>query len=296
MKVDPHILGLAIMDLLARDVITEHAHSGVKNWYAYKRIQPEPVAAKLAAIAPVYRSISQGDFPNKVGDALEIILLKTLQTLRNTDPRFNYLGSFLLDRPKNAQGRYVKVEPPQTVSGGTTKKQADFMLMGFEEGIISIECKNYREWLYPSHTQIRELIIKSYETNTLPLLVQRRIHYSTISNFLVPAGIMAHETLLQYYPEDEVALAEDVKRARGLGFTDVTASYDPHDRTKRFFTETLPKIVPSMAGAWAKNRDALYDFALGKQNIAQLYTSIGSPAGGKWKNFGEEASLEGHEE
>lgn len=294
MRVDPHLLGLSILDLLERDVIVEHRHTST-GWLAYKRARPEPIEAKLADLVPLYHQISQGEFPNRVGDALEIAVLSGLRALAAKDSRFAYLGDFHLDAPKNAQGRYIKVEPPRTVSGGTTNKQADFMLIGFPEGIISIECKNYREWLYPRHTHIAHLIRKSYETNTIPLIVQRRIHYSTLSNFLEPAGIIAHETLYQYYPDDELALAARVKSVRGLGFSDVLASRVPHQRTLEFFTDRLARVVPPMAAKWARNREALYRYAIGEANLAETYTAIGSPAGGKWKAYGEQADFEGHE-
>ncbi|HEU0147588.1 MAG TPA: hypothetical protein VFR21_12005 [Bradyrhizobium sp.] len=101
---------------------------------------------------------------------------------------------------------------------------------------------------------------------------------------LEPAGIIAHETLLQYYPEDQAELAAEVKHARKLGFTDVTATEDPHPRTTRFFSEILPRIVEPMATKWFANRSALVAYASGEINLAQLYTEIGSRPGGKWED------------
>ena len=37
-----------------------------------------------------------------------------------------------------------------------------------------------------------------------------------------------------------------------------------------------------MADKWRHNRKALYEYANGGMNIAQLYNAISSPAGGKW--------------
>jgi hypothetical protein len=77
-------------------------------------------------------------------------------------------------------------------------------------------------------------------------------------------------------------LAAKVRDKRSLGFTDVLAQEEPHDRTVRFFQKTLPKIVDPMGETWHRNKDALLEYALGSTNLAQLYTAIGSPAGGKW--------------
>lgn len=70
-----------------------------------------------------------------------------------------------------------------------------------------------------------------------------------------------------------------------LGFTDVLSTEEPHARTIKFFLQSLPKIVQPMAEAWNRNRDALYAYAQNQMNLAQLYTEIGSVAGGKWKDF-----------
>jgi hypothetical protein len=99
---------------------------------------------------------------------------------------------------------------------------------------------------------------------------------------LQPAGIIAHESLFQYYPSDQAELAAKVRNKRSLGFSDVLATEDPHARTAKFFDATLPSIVGIMAERWFRNQHALIAYAAGEINLAQLYTEIGSPAGGKW--------------
>jgi hypothetical protein len=119
------------------------------------------------------------------------------------------------------------------------------------------------------------------------VLVARRIQYSTITNFLEPAGIIAHETYFQYFPADQADLATKVKDKRSLGFTDVTATDDPQARTVTFFKTNLPKIVDRMSAQWKANQNALLEYALDQMNLAQLYTEIKSPAGGKWVQLNE---------
>lgn len=80
-------------------------------------------------------------------------------------------------------------------------------------------------------------------------------------------------------------LAERAKHKRSLGFTDVIATEDPHPRTVKFFNRILPKIVDYMGERWKANRSALVDYAVGDINLAQLYTAIDSPAGGKWEDY-----------
>src|SRR5262249_55412535 len=121
-----------------------------------------------------------------------------------------------------------------------------------------------------------------------PVLIARRLHYTTRANFLEPAGIIAHESYYQYYPADQSERADKVRHKRSLGFTDVTASEDPHPRTTRFFGSILPKIVDDMAARWKANKDALWAYATNQIHLAQLYTRIDSPAGGKWEDREED--------
>jgi len=289
-RVDPHLIGLAIFDLrnLGRLRETTHPATGTTSWYSNLLTEQAMIAERLDELAPLYASVSAGGFGNLTGDALEVIVYKCLDKIAAAKPRYTYQGHFELDKPKDKHGRYRKVQPPKAVAGHSTAKEADFLQFGYEAGPLAIECKNYREWIYPHHGVIKETIVKAYELGCLPVLVARRFHYTTMTNLLRPGGILAHEALFQYYPADQAELAERVRDKTKLGFTDVLASEEPHARTEKFFSSDLPKVAEMMAAAWGANRDALYAYARDQMNLAQLYTEIGSPAGGKWQNFGKE--------
>ncbi|MGB6286368.1 MAG: hypothetical protein WBG18_18465 [Xanthobacteraceae bacterium] len=77
-------------------------------------------------------------------------------------------------------------------------------------------------------------------------------------------------------------MATKVKDKRSLGFTDVVASEEPSARTLTFFRDNLPKVVDRVSAKWKENQDVLLGYALDQMNLAQLYTAIKSPAGGKW--------------
>lgn len=282
-RVDPHLIGYAIMDMqeLNRIKKVEHRPSRTKNWCANIGTPDAKIEEKLNTLGPLYAYVSGGGFGNLTGDALEIVAFKCLKQIADVTPRFAYQGHFYLDQPKKG-GRFVKVEPPQMLLGGQTAKRHDFLQFGYDDGTLGIECKNFREWLYPSDQKIKDLITKSYEMQAIPVIIDRRIHYSTQTNLLAPAGIIAHESYYQYYPSDKADVAEQVRHKRSLGFTDVRATEEPDPRTVKFFQTILPKIVPPMAALWRGNRQVLYDYAKGDLNLAQLYTAIGSPAGGKW--------------
>jgi len=285
MRVDPHLLGLAIQELTAeRRILTKYKHSSTHriNWYANARTLTDDVHQKLDKVAPLYAQVAIGDFGNFLGDALEVIVFKTLRALNQSTPRYTFNGAFDLTGPRTKENRYRKIEPPQVISGHETKYRADFILYGFESGPLCIECKNYREWIYPHHEIISNLIVTAAEMRTTPLLIARRIHYTTITNFLKPAGILAHETYYQYYPAEYQDLAKQAKHKRSLGFSDIRATEEPEPRTLKFFQTDLPKVVDDAAERFKRNRDNLLEYAREDINLAQLYTAIDSPAGGKW--------------
>lgn len=285
MRVDPHLIGRAILDLteLNRLVTHHHQSTGRLGWLSNPGRAAAEVTERLNFLAPLYDSVSGHGFGNLTGDALELVVWKALRSVHAAKRRFTYQGHFDLTQPKNDHGRYRRVQPPKSNGEYTTKKEADFFQFGHTAGALCIECKNYREWIYPDHVIIKELIIKASDLQMIPVLVARRLHYTTRNNLLAPAGIIAHESLYQYYPADKAELAAQVRHARNLGFTDVLAVEEPHARTQRFFGELLPGLVAPMGAKWTKNMGALVAFANEEIQLPELYREIGSPAASSWE-------------
>jgi hypothetical protein len=279
-RVDPHLLGLAIRQLTEeRRIVNRYDHPAVKtSWLANARTEEKVVREHLDVIAPIYAAVSAGTFKNRIGDALEIVTQRAIEQLRGGDARYSFSGYFDLSAPLNKEGRIPKIEPPHAISGNHAEKLADFHLHGFVSGPVCVECKNYREWVYPSSTIVAELIEKALGLDATPLLVARSVHYTTVAHLLAPAGILVHETYHQYYPEDEIVIATKVADKRLLGFTDVRATYSPAPRTRIFFSKELPSIVDEAAKRFRRNRNALSQFVDRKISLADLYRAISSPA------------------
>lgn len=281
-RVDPHLLGLAIMDLKEQNRLNSSTHkaTGSQTWYSNRLTKHDEIAQRLELLAPIYADTLNAS--NHVGDALEIITEKAIAKSFEGQKRHTYQGHFLLEEPRDKHGRYTKLQPPKNIGPHSTLKEADFIIFGYDQGPLCIECKNYREWFYPHHNEIKSTIIKSYELGAIPVFVGRRIHYTTRENFFAPAGIVFHESFHQYYDPIHANIAEQAKDKTLLGFSDIRASHDPEKRTIRFFADFLPSLIEKAEPLWAKARDSAYDYAKNKMNLAQLYTEIGSPAGGKW--------------
>lgn len=281
-RVDPHLLGLAIMDLQEQNRLktAKHKATGPQRWYANRLTKAEEINPRLNELAPIYAETLAAS--NHVGDALEVITEKAISSAFHGQQRFTYQGHFLLDEPRDKHGRFKKFQPPKAIGPHSTLKEADFILFGFDQGPICVECKNYREWFYPHHGEIKSTIIKAYELGTIPVFVGRRIHYTTRENFFAPAGIIFHESFYQYYDPEHTELAAKAKEKSLLGFSDIRASHEPDTRTSKFFADYLPSLLETAAPRWAAARDSAYAYAKNEMNLAQLYTEIGSPAGGKW--------------
>lgn len=288
LRVDPHLVRLAIKDLLETNRLKIHTHPSTSShtWYSNISISAEEAKPVLDDIAPLYAQVAGSAFGQLTGYALELVIYRCLVQLRTSAARYNFQGHFKLHEPVDVTtGCYKKVQPPKTIDSHTAIKEADFLLFGHDCGVICIECKNYREWIYPHNTVIKELIVKAIQLNAVPLLIARRMHYTTMTNFLEPAGIIAHQTYHQYYPVHAPDVADRARNKSLLGFTDVRAKDQPEPRTTKFFSDHLPAITDRMAAKWQANKPVLHSFALGELNLSQLYTEIGSPAGGKWQNF-----------
>lgn len=292
-RVDPHLITLAITDLLAlrRLVINQHALTGTTPWYSNPGRAWTEVSEKLEKLAPLYHTVSR-TLSNVIGDALEIATFRALETTRDAHPRYHFDGHFYLDRPKNAHGRYHQRKAPKEMGARSTVYQPDFLQYGHDAGTICVECKNMREWLYPRRDQIKIHILRCSDLDVIPLFVARRIHYSTLTNFFEPAGIIAHESYFQYFPSDQIEVATRAKHKRSLGFSDIIATEAPDQRTIRFFRDELPGLVGPMARKWRQHKAALTEYAKGQINLAQLYTAIGSRAGGKWQEGEPEPEID----
>lgn len=112
-RVDPHLLGLAIMDLteLGRLKTATHAATGSQKWYANKLTKPDEIEGRLEELAQLYARTLQSS--NSVGDALEIITEKSIIAAFEGERRYSYQGHFLLKKPKDKHNRIRKIQPPK---------------------------------------------------------------------------------------------------------------------------------------------------------------------------------------
>jgi hypothetical protein len=183
------IVSLAIDDLIALHRLAIHTHNstGAKPWYANIGTKARLVDDRLKSLAPLYNQVSN-TLSNAIGDALEVATFQALRAARAKSPRYQFDGHFFLNRPKK-DGRFQRRKPPMAIDDFTTTKEPDYIQYGHDAVPLCIECKNYREWFYPTKPYIKHHILRCVEFDCIPVFVVRRIHYSTLTNFFEPAEL-----------------------------------------------------------------------------------------------------------
>lgn len=163
-------------------------------------------------------------------------------------------------------------KPPQTKFSGksfTGAGDLDHYLVYKQEGtLVGVEDKNYREWIYASSGKLRELLGKALTYGMLPVLVARKIHFTTriLCHHL---GAVAFETHYQFFPTKYAERLADARHKDGLGFADIRFTEEPPPHVIRLFSEYLPRLVPSSWEKFKSNDDIIRRYV--NQDIDYLH-------------------------
>jgi len=159
---------------------------------------------------------------------------------------------------------YIKEEPPSSLDGNSLpgKQKLDFVFSHPVSGWAGIEVKNKREWMYPSNSDVRELLGKCLALEAVPVLIARRIPFVTF-RVLSPCGLVIHQTYNQRFPASERALASKLREKTLLGYHDIRLGNDPDARLTKFIGADLPKILPNARSRFDRYRDLLEPYGRG---------------------------------
>ena len=173
----------------------------------------------------------------------------------------HYFGNYPdLDAHDNST-LFAKEEPPSSLSGHRIPgdKKLDFLVQHPQGGYAGIEVKNIREWMYPDREEVREMLFKCCAINVVPVLIARRIHYSTFS-VLNPCGVIIHQTYNQLYPDSAHELAAKVRDKQLLGYHDVRLGNQPDQRLVRFIHKNLPQVLLGSRVSFNAFKDLLSNY------------------------------------
>ena len=255
-RVDPHVLTSVRNRLVKNGDFVRIVRNGTP-WYCLASADTAAVEARLATLHALHRQTQDGAFANRIGQVLEIAVYRALAS----QTELHYYGGFRdLDHHDDSTN-YSKNEPPDTLSGNSIHpKNLDFLVHTPDAVYAGIEVKNIRQWIYPNRPEIRDVLYKCCVLDVVPVLIARRIHYSTFS-VLNPCGVLIHQTYNQLYPTSDAALAAAVRQKDTLGYHDVRTGNTPDARLVRFIQQHLPALLPDARNRFDAFKDLLRDYA-----------------------------------
>jgi hypothetical protein len=137
---------------------------------------------------------------------------------------------------------------------------------------IGLEAKNIREWVYPSAWQIWRLIARACSFECLPVLITRKIPFTTRSGLFKNFGILGFESQFQYFSPQVKALSkyrfdQNVVHKDRLGFADIKYFKDGDAVPKhfnQFFESNLYKNAPLYYDRFLSHLPILKKYAIDK--------------------------------
>lgn len=228
-KINPHIVTEALHKLTKEKVISKinQPFSNQVNIPCYiyefsKNFKLDLVKKRKEQIFPYLDILKNNKNPNhnnlhkQLGYALEIPVFERLNQLA-ANHNYKLQGKF-----KNyANYDYKtakKTEPTKLINNIKTKGKVDFILETGND-ILIIECKNIRNWIYPNNSEFLKLLQKAIDTNTIPVLIARKHHFTM--NIFRLAGLITHDTYKQIYPAHEYDFASKIRSIEILGYHDI---------------------------------------------------------------------------
>lgn len=139
----------------------------------------------------------------------------------------------------------------------------DFIAIHQTAGPAGVEAKNIREWLYPNRSEVIDLLQKCCSIDAVPVLIARRISYSTFS-ILHTTGVIVHQTYNQLYPYADADLAALARHKAMLGYHDIRVGNEPDLRLRKFLSTHLPVLIPAARSQFVVYRDLLARYASGE--------------------------------
>ena len=268
-RIDPHILTDALKTLIRQGLVVRLKRS--IPWYHLTEADQSLVNGRLNKLSTLHRKITTGRFSALLGQPLEIAVFRAL----NSQSNLSFFGNFQDLTSHDDSSLYSKTEPPSDLNGRVLpkKKKLDFLVHSEQGGYAGVEIKNIREWIYPSREELRDLFSKCCTLDVVPVLIARRIHYSTFS-VLNPCGVILHETYNQRYPSASERLADEVKDKNSLGYHDVRVGNQPDARLTKFIHIHLHDIIGEAREKFDKFKDLLAEYADGTHSYKSFSARV----------------------
>jgi len=254
-RIDPHLLTHSRSQLQSEGRLLTRKDLQQREWHYLPSNAGNELENRFQELQSLHAKTDSRDFTLRMGQTAEIAVFKALQQSKS-----QFIGHFQ-DLDQHDDSTLYKKVDPDYVSGKQIKGgRLDYILFHPEAQAMGIEVKNIREWIYPDRSIIKDLLAKCVQIDAVPIIVARRISYSTYS-LLTDCGIIVHQFYNQLYPTADRDLADLVRDKMALGYFDVRVGNDPDDRMQRFFGQNLPMIAGKARQRFDEHRETISAYA-----------------------------------
>lgn len=250
-RVDPHILTEAMQMLVRNGVVIKISRDNI-TWYRLASMPKKVWTKRLEKLEPILKELHGHSW--KFGKPFEVAVYRALLAGRKNLSVIGYFEHLDTLKPK-------KIEPPKImVNGNLTRRTLDFLLIHPTAGMVGIEVKNTREWLYPNNDLMYDFLSKCCELDAVPVMICRRYAYVTYS-ILNRCGVLLYQNYNQLMPESLRTLSEKVRHKDLIGYHDIRVGDQPNQRLQDFIVNKLPVLLPDARARFSEYRDLLDAFA-----------------------------------
>ena len=266
-RIDPHILTKARITLKDRgDLLTRK--EGNTEWYALASSDQAFIDARFDELNVIHARTHQKRFTDRMGDTAEIAVMRAMQRTEK-----DFVGHFA-DLDQHADDvPYAKHDPDYFSGKPIIGGKLDYILFNPSAGGMGIEIKNTREWMYPDKDIVTQFLRKCVQIDVVPVLIARRIHYTTFSVLNALGGVV-HQFYNQLYPYSEAELADLVRHKNSLGYFDIRVGNEPDQRMLHFFEHSIPAVSEESREKFDEKKGLIAEYTDGQINYAEFYSRL----------------------
>lgn len=267
-RVDPHLLTHSRTQLQQEGRILTRIGLQNREWHYLPETDPAVVEQRFQELQELHARTEARSFTMRMGQTAEIAVIKALQQSKS-----NFIGHFTDLELHDDSTMYMKNDPDFVSGIHIRGGRLDYILFHPEAGPMGIEVKNIREWIYPDRSIVKALLAKCIQVNAVPVIVARRISYSTYS-LLTDCGVVVHQFYNQLYPYADENLANLVRQKLSLGYFDVRVGNAPDARMQRFFTLNLPAVAKEARRKFDEHLETISAYAETRMSYKEFTARI----------------------
>jgi hypothetical protein len=118
-----------------------------------------------------------------------------------------------------------------------------------------------------------EVIVKCLSMDIVPVLIGRRIHYSTFRIFHT-CGFIFHETFNQLLAVQDEDVADLIRDKKLLGYHNVRVGDQPDARLRKFIETNLPQQIAPARQRFNEYKDLLNEYAFNQMKWPEFAARV----------------------